>query len=1314
MRRAFTLLAYLFAVASLFAEVNTASLDEMAAAHVARLARRDGVIPCSRHETLTNDFGRIRGECVRELGLGVHYLQIRDVDGWLEVRTEDGMLEREVAPVGDRPTTWLWDLFGLSESERAEDYWRLSYLVSRWEIVDDSYVETDASRSSVPFRASARSSTGPEARFTSLKVVNHVITYVAEWDPSLNPVGDVFDLYACTDLKKLDWRRVDVFSTGGTTCHTGSVASASVPGWDAGSRVVHDIDCHIVTNIVTVPFGMAGTYTNVSWSCTHSGVAAKPVFLRFADRADEDGDAIPDCLRAWGQDRDADSDGIPDWWEVWYGLDPFSANTDGDALDAAEELGTVEVLEGDGFLWFDIAEHTNQIRSDAGRDYVFVSSTLSHPFVWRNAEYPAADWYLDGFLHLLPSASWNVWEESFCDPSRDLVFGRDALAEGCVTVAGCNDDMYARRADWGSGMFKGTVVTNGVTYDVFAWLDIGLAASSEGNSPKLSYEVILSSAEPGVVYVSYLTVDEGISARDMALGVQATGVESQIHADEHYALRWPAGLAPRPRPRTTVKYTLGSATDPRDPDTDGDGIPDGFSRVCDFDADGDGLADSVDPDPTTYGGCCYGQSEAWVRASFTNAEEILSVGYTNWVAATVSSGAPNGRCLIRVSVTNAPSQAVLVRVGSLAVVVDGRCELVFPAEVYATYAYECRNADVPVALSCEDGLAPFRGTESLSVTEPTEGHVGTVGVIPVLVVDPPRIAEGSAVGAQLRAAWNVPGASYAWRDQSDTAVFSSPNSNETSVASLDAATTLSVVATDGTHSATGTVAVTATGAVLPERAREPAALGWTTGTNAFGSAIAPDTLRPVWMSVVGDGAAGVAKRNDWTMTVPRGRAVYAAVYGASTEHPDWTRQGSQYNDVLIWNIHADGNRSVSGLERVNSLSESFAASGQNALNGVSPVAFLGGGFYVAPTNDDLTVSVSLVARNIGDGQRESGVAAVFYPLVINQLNHPRAMGVEGTTDDTALPRTNALVQVGGTAYITGGAAAPELFARLNGLPSWLLTRWTGTIVSERPDYRPNGIDTRSLATNDVSGALAFDITAAFTNEVIGGRLDLTARVSNTVERTLPVFIRGKNPKDEVAKAYIDANVDADFRDFAWMIAKHESKQGSRAYNQFNPGAGLSERPFKGNDTITASGTVVTNYGWGMCQIDKGSTGLVARVVYDWHLNVMEMNAKLVSSLETFNRFLGYFRDLYRNDPTTRWYEPDLVTTNLDGRAVSLKEWSVLTFYNGAGGCPRIMLDGRMRRTPLEFDPVSTNWIFHLNTWQYPIRVNADRNRMEVD
>ena len=323
----------------------------------------------------------------------------------------------------------------------------------------------------------------------------------------------------------------------------------------------------------------------------------------------------------------------------------------------------------------------------------------------------------------------------------------------------------------------------------------------------------------------------------------------------------------------------------------------------------------------------------------------------------------------------------------------------------------------------------------------------------------------------------------------------------------------------------------------------------------------------------------------------------------------------------------------------------LAASGQNALNGVSPVAFLGGGFYVAPTNDDLTVSVSLVARNIGDGQRESGVAAVFYPLVINQLNHPRAMGVEGTTDDT-----------------------------------------------------------RSLATNDVSGALAFDITAAFTNEVIGGRLDLTARVSNTVERTLPVFIRGKNPKDEVAKAYIDATVDADFRDFAWMIAKHESKQGSRAYNQFNPAGPKIELPNK------TSGDA--RWGWGMCQIDRGRTGVVARTVYNWQDNVSQMNATLSEKLRTYNRFIGYYRSAYRLSPN--WSEPDSVSTNIHGVSVSAKDWALLTLYNGSSGVVERVVSGRNFRSPVHFNESNGSWTFVTNVNDYVRKVCEDAARTSQD
>ena len=155
---------------------------------------------------------------------------------------------------------------------------------------------------------------------------------------------------------------------------------------------------------------------------------------------------------------------------------------------------------------------------------------------------------------------------------------------------------------------------------------------------------------------------------------------------------------------------------------------------------------------------------------------------------------------------------------------------------------------------------------------------------------------------------------------------------------------------------------------------------------------------------------------------------------------------------------------------------------------------------------------------------------------------------------------------------------------------------------------------------------------------------------------IPFFIRGKNPTDNVASNYISTAVDPAFRDFAWMIAKHESREGTRMYNQFNPGTGLTEQPFKGNDTRDQAGNVVNNYGWGMCQIDKGSTGLVTRAVYDWKENVLMMNGKLREADANFNRFLGYFRAEYQTDP--RWREPGQASTNLNGRVVSLRESTV--------------------------------------------------------
>ena len=174
---------------------------------------------------------------------------------------------------------------------------------------------------------------------------------------------------------------------------------------------------------------------------------------------------------------------------------------------------------------------------------------------------------------------------------------------------------------------------------------------------------------------------------------------------------------------------------------------------------------------------------------------------------------------------------------------------------------------------------------------------------------------------------------------------------------------------------------------------------------------------------------------------------------------------------------------------------------------------------------------------------------------------------------------------------------------------------------------------------------------------------------------------------------------AAFASYAWMIAKHESKSGSRVYNQFNPANPLKELPNKTNGP--------NSWGWGIGQIDRGTNGCVTAVVYDWHRNVSEINAVLRTKRSTHNRIVGYFRSLYANDTTTAWCEPENASTNVNGITVSGEMWSVLTLYNGGGGCPTIPLDGLQQPTPLVFDPVVSNWVFHTNRNDYVSRVTSD-------
>ncbi|MBP5320611.1 MAG: hypothetical protein J6334_06455 [Kiritimatiellae bacterium] len=467
-----------------------------------------------------------------------------------------------------------------------------------------------------------------------------------------------------------------------------------------------------------------------------------------------------------------------------------------------------------------------------------------------------------------------------------------------------------------------------------------------------------------------------------------------------------------------------------------------------------------------------------------------------------------------------------------------------------------------------------------------------------------------------------------------------------------------------------------------------------------------DTIPVRWVLVTGDCAQGVIKQTNETVRISAGTMAFVGVFVYSEEYPYYTGQVSEYNDRVTWDIYATNNVPLSGFAHVNNEDGAWDSANENgdSAYGFFPVVLKDKAIYKASVSADLSVSVNLLAMNVSDGELPTTIFVGIFPLKVVQSNMPTATGVANTTD-AATSYFRALIPTTGIAYITAEPAAPQLTAQFKDLPHWIDVMWNMTLTTERSDKRFDGIDNRILPQVTRSGSAAYDITTELLNEIVGGTCSLNIQAGNSASATYPFLIRGKNPLDVAAKEYITANVDAEFQPYAWMIVKHESKNtGNRVYNQFNAVGAEKEKPNWG-----------TPHGWGIAQIDKGRNGDSTAEVYDWHENVVSMNAILRSKRARYNEIIGMYRNAYQNDASTQWIEPDNVTTNVNGTVMSGRQWAIMTLYNGAAGTHPLPFVGHSgEKTPIHFDPVTTNWVLYTNSNNYVPVVYGDANVTEVE
>ena len=83
----------------------------------------------------------------------------------------------------------------------------------------------------------------------------------------------------------------------------------------------------------------------------------------------------------------------------------------------------------------------------------------------------------------------------------------------------------------------------------------------------------------------------------------------------------------------------------------------------------------------------YGQDDEWVAANFTNATEILAMGYPQWVDAQVGENLTNGLYKFTVTVPEAPPETVQLVVGDYSVAVTNSGNYFFLMEKGVDYQY---------------------------------------------------------------------------------------------------------------------------------------------------------------------------------------------------------------------------------------------------------------------------------------------------------------------------------------------------------------------------------------------------------------------------------------------------------------------------------------------------------------------------------------------------------------------------------------------------------------------------------------------------
>ena len=371
-------------------------------------------------------------------------------------------------------------------------------------------------------------------------------------------------------------------------------------------------------------FGGVGFYRfGIDFDSDGDGIAdVLETLWTFTDpeKFDTDGDSLSDGLELSASVNsdplayDTDGDGVNDGDEVASGSNPHRANSDQDGLSDAQELGTMTALTEDNFMWFDMSGGTGLLSGYSTLNGYSKEIPLASEILINEVCYTNACVCLDGTVYLLCPTNVTGGYSYYKSNLSNLQWSASHL-----TVALCGADLYARTSDWGSKILYGSLVSDGRSFDVIEYRNLGLYNYYDTNE-LITCQLILPHDETNTVYVSYLCASNIFREVRLVAGIQCGWLPSSKSGEMFYNLSWPI-TADFPQDGLTIKYSIGTCTDPSKSDTDGDGLSDSEEvltyranpLVADTDGDDipDGVEVSVGTDPRSADTDADGMPDGW-------------------------------------------------------------------------------------------------------------------------------------------------------------------------------------------------------------------------------------------------------------------------------------------------------------------------------------------------------------------------------------------------------------------------------------------------------------------------------------------------------------------------------------------------------------------------------------------------------------------------------------------------------------------------------------------------------------------------------